>query len=389
MSPAARSVAGAGVVTASANAARTGASIGPRYLPRVRRNYAARLPSTKPMVAGIAPDGCRTATAVQSTIRLAADELLSRWRARHSRRPPRLLEPGRRHVRHLERARAPNPDATSRLGEHPRPAPSAAAGTCARRRGRNGVPEPAARAPRLRRDCARSFTRHARAARAEGALGGTDDRDRRGGGGGAAAGTLRRRRRAAASLDARRSCERVERLARGRSGRAARVLRRQLERQRRRRSSASAGPVLRAPTVAGDAPAPCAVPERLHEPLERAAGRPGLGRSRGRRGGLDPGPPRTARGRRLGAGARPTLARPHDRRDPRVRSPRGRGVTEPGFSKPARETPPSAHERLSTKILRSALGALTAARVDFALRKPPAAGELDLDVERRSAAAVE
>ena len=64
-------------------------------------------------------------------------------------------------------------------------------------------------------------------------------------------------------------------------------------------------------------------------------------------------------------------------------------MTEPGFSKPARETPPSAHERPSTKILRSALGALTAARVDFALRKPPAAGELDLDVERRSAAAVE
>jgi thymidylate kinase len=53
------------------------------------------------------------------------------------------------------------------------------------------------------------------------------------------------------------------------------------------------------------------------------------------------------------------------------------------------ETPSRAHEQRSTKSLRRALGALTEAAVDFTLRKPPAAGELDIHVGRRSVAAVE
>src|SRR5438309_910855 len=138
--------------------------------------------------------------------------------------------------------------------------------------------------------------------------------------------------------------------------------RRNAEQQSRERGLADAGPILRPTTAPRDAAAPRAVPGRLHEPLERAAGRSGLGRGRRRSGGLEPNPSRSARGRRLGAGARATFARPDDRRDSGVRRPRGRGVRDSGSSQPTRETRPAADEQRPTETLRRALDALTAAR---------------------------
>jgi len=64
-------------------------------------------------------------------------------------------------------------------------------------------------------------------------------------------------------------------------------------------------------------------------------------------------------------------------------------VRDSGSSQPTRETRPAADEQRPTETLRRALDALTAARVDFALRKPPAKSELDLHVGRGSDAVVE